>query len=298
MKKYGLLSILFLLLSLFGGIYLVKNTQDNRNQAIDGCWATCNCSCGVSFCADPKGRGCHYECLDKCGEISNYGSFTDDPCNQVNATSKCLTAKSGTMDVVNHYKCPGETSISAAGCTKNVKTYRNTNSVCVDESLCGVQQIDYQNCFVSYLKICKKPTSPPETIRDSATPTKKRTPTKKSTLVPSKKPTSTLVPTATNTPKPTLTTTPAPTATNTPKPTLTTTPAPTATNTPKPTPTPTPGPTSTPVPPTNTPVPTSVIAQGPSPTRIVLPQSGVEFPSQMLTIIGGIITLLGFLILL
>jgi len=40
------------------------------------------------------------------------------------------------------------------------------------------------------------------------------------------------------------------------------------------------------------------IAQGPSPTRIILPVSGVEFPAQALTIVGGIATLLGFLILL
>jgi hypothetical protein len=40
------------------------------------------------------------------------------------------------------------------------------------------------------------------------------------------------------------------------------------------------------------------IVNGPSPTRIVLPVSGFEFPVQALTIIGGITTLLGFLILL
>lgn len=43
---------------------------------------------------------------------------------------------------------------------------------------------------------------------------------------------------------------------------------------------------------------TAPVAQGPSPTRIILPISGVEFPSQALTIIGSIATLLGFLILL
>lgn len=276
MKKYGILSIIFLLLSLTGGLYLVKNIQDTRNRAETGCWATCNCSCGLTFCADPNGRGCHYECLDKCGEISNYGSFTDSPCDQVTATAKCLTAKSGTMDVVNHYKCPGLVSIPAAGCSSNVTTFRNVTSVCVDESLCGVQQIDYQNCFVSYLKICKTPTDTP-----TDTP---RSPTNTPTLTPR--------PTATSTPRPTATPTPGPSSTPTP------TNLPTSTPTPGPTSTPTPGPTSTPVPPTNTPVPTDVITQGPSPTRIILPESGIEFPSQLLTIIGGIITLLGFLILL
>lgn len=44
--------------------------------------------------------------------------------------------------------------------------------------------------------------------------------------------------------------------------------------------------------------PDTKITEGPSPTRIILPISGVEFPSQALTIIGGIATLLGFLILL
>lgn len=41
-----------------------------------------------------------------------------------------------------------------------------------------------------------------------------------------------------------------------------------------------------------------LIANGPSPTRIILPTAGFNFPSQALTIVGGIATLLGFLILL
>jgi hypothetical protein len=45
-------------------------------------------------------------------------------------------------------------------------------------------------------------------------------------------------------------------------------------------------------------VPTLVIAQGPSPTRIVLPEAGVDFPAKTLSIVGIIVTLLGFLILL
>jgi hypothetical protein len=47
--------------------------------------------------------------------------------------------------------------------------------------------------------------------------------------------------------------------------------------------------------PTDTPV---YIAQGPSPTRIVLPNSGVEFPIQVLTVVGVITTLIGLLVLL
>jgi hypothetical protein len=84
--------------------------------------------------------------------------------------------------------------------------------------------------------------------------------------------------------------------------------APTETPTSTPTPTETPIPTNTPtgviIPtntPTDTPIPTETpvyIAEGPSPTRIVLPNSGVEFPIQALTVIGIITTLLGYLILL
>ncbi|PIU73257.1 hypothetical protein COS78_03275 [Candidatus Shapirobacteria bacterium CG06_land_8_20_14_3_00_40_12] len=36
----------------------------------------------------------------------------------------------------------------------------------------------------------------------------------------------------------------------------------------------------------------------PSPTRILLPLAGFEFPSLTLTLLGGIVTILGFLILL
>jgi len=50
--------------------------------------------------------------------------------------------------------------------------------------------------------------------------------------------------------------------------------------------------------PTNTPIPTEIIEQSPTPTRIILPKAGIEFPSQVIVVIGGIVTLLGFLILL
>jgi len=97
---------------------------------------------------------------------------------------------------------------------------------------------------------------------------------------------------------------PTPTPTHTPVPTVpgqpthTPTPTPTPTDTPVPTPTPTnvPGqPTNTPAP-TNTPVHVAEIQ--PSPTRITLPDAGVDFPVKALTIVGSIVTLLGFLILL
>ena len=117
-------------------------------------------------------------------------------------------------------------------------------------------------------------------------------------------------PTPSSTPTPTRTPTPTQTPTDTPTPTMT----PTGTQAPTETPTSTPTPTETPIPtntptgviiPTNTPtdipIPTETpvyIAEGPSPTRIVLPNSGVEFPIQALTVIGIITTLLGYLILL
>ena len=42
----------------------------------------------------------------------------------------------------------------------------------------------------------------------------------------------------------------------------------------------------------------SPIDEGPSPTLIILPLAGLKFPSQALILLGGIITLLGFLVLL
>lgn len=88
--------------------------------------------------------------------------------------------------------------------------------------------------------------------------------------------------------------------TPTPTGTLSPTPTPTPTNTPTPTDIPTPVPTNTSVP-ASTPMPTDTpayVAEGPTPTRIILPVVGVDFPAKILTIVGSIITLLGFLILL
>lgn len=136
--------------------------------------------------------------------------------------------------------------------------------------------------------------SPTPTATVTSTPT--NTPT--GTLTPTNTPTATSTPT--NTPTGTLTPTNTPTVTPTPTATATGTPAPTGTPLPTSTPTdiPTPAPTSLPV---NTPVPTNTpvyIAEGPTPTRIILPVVGVDFPAKALTIVGSIITLLGFLILL
>ncbi len=119
------------------------------------------------------------------------------------------------------------------------------------------------------------------------------TPTKIITNSPTPTPTKiiTNTPTPTKTPTPTPTKTPTPTVTNTPPPGSTSTPTPLASNTPTPTNTPAPGDTATPV-------PTSAIAQGPSPTRIALPEAGVDFPAKGLFLSGAIIALFGLLILL
>ncbi|MBU3935641.1 hypothetical protein KJ909_03120, partial [Patescibacteria group bacterium] len=108
----------------------------------------------------------------------------------------------------------------------------------------------------------------------------------------------------------------SPASTSTPRPTATSTPRPTNTPMPlSPTSTPVPGqPTSTPAPtntsvplPTLTPVPTSISLGGyleptappeSKPTRIVLPQAGVDFPLKGLGLVGIIVTLLGFFIIL
>jgi len=182
-------------------------------------------------------------------------------------------------------KCPND--FTGHSCWQNTIWSRDGSSLCLERSYCGTQQLDVyytdkDPCSVDY-------------VDDDCTPAPTNTPVPTNTP----KPTATSTPKPTNTPKPTATSTPKPT--NTPKPTATSTPKPT--NTPQPTSTPvpptnTPQPTNTPIPPTNTPVPTQVIAEEPTPTRIILPKSGVEFPSQFLGIIGGIITLLGFLILL
>jgi len=119
-------------------------------------------------------------------------------------------------------------------------------------------------------------------------------------------------PASTATPQPTSppgsTATPQPTATSTPRPTNTPVPlSPTSTTVPS-QPTSTPAPTNTSVPlPTLTPVPTSISLGGyiepttppeSEPTRVVLPQAGVDFPLKGLGLVGIIVTLLGFFIIL
>lgn len=254
----------------------------------------CECVCGdgktVWNCSSYNPSSCPpvgAPTGDKCGTIQN-----------VIRDGRCIRATSGTLDVVNKYSCPPGQDASR-GCQSNVQTFRNVTEVCVDTNLCGTQQIDYhypgEGCWESVTNDdCTSPTSPPrDNPKPSATstpkPTATSTPKPSATATP--KPSNT--PTPTSTPKPTATNTPGPTATGTLTPTLTPTNTPVPTNTPQPTATNTPKPNST-----STPVPTEVIAQGPSPTRIVLPQAGFEFPVQILTVLGAIVTLAGFLILL
>lgn len=102
-------------------------------------------------------------------------------------------------------------------------------------------------------------------------------------------------PTPTGTLTPTLTPTDTPTPTNTPTGTLTPTLTPTGTPTPTNTPTGTLSPTLTP---TDTPTPTEeLVAQAdtPTPTKIELPEAGFAVPSQILVLLGSIISLSGLL---
>jgi cytoskeletal protein RodZ len=109
-------------------------------------------------------------------------------------------------------------------------------------------------------------------------------------------------PTPTNTPTSTPTGTLTPTMTPTNTPTGTLTPTMTPTNTPTGTLAPTSIPTNTPtgtVPPTNTPTEKPVAqAESPTPTKIELPEAGFAFPSQVLVLMGSIISLGGLLFIL
>ncbi|MDD3998481.1 MAG: hypothetical protein PHR98_00040 [Candidatus Shapirobacteria bacterium] len=329
MKKYGIFSILFLFLSLLGSLYLVKMNQDNRKYALDtyrvdppNITFTSNKSVKLFFTTKITNNSfiIKLQNINNSNDIITLSTGNSPmPINTTHIFSNILTTGSSpatyrlsvkaSRDLSNAYGWVNPNS--GETCGKN-----NSTIVPIGDDINRAQQEadgpfqiqcwadaiipddtqDYD--FNDWLMIFgyEKP------IEISPTPT--NTPVPTATGTP--KPTNTPVPTATNIPKPTATNTPVPTATNTPAPTATgtpkptNTPVPTATSTPKPTATGTPQPTATntPIPPTNTPLPTQVIAQGPSPTRIILLESGIEFPSQILTIFGGIITLLGFLILL
>jgi hypothetical protein len=319
---YLVLSSLLIISSIFGGTYLVKQTQDTRRRAEElpeycsplekelcqentqgnNTGFICICTPWSQYEKDFGYWDCDTRDLTKCPTDSGETDPTIFTCTEANAKieGRCLKAISGTLSLVNHYKCPNVFDTSG-GCQDNRQTYENVTQVCFDSNFCGIQQIDYTaNCFMSTIdENCTTPT-PVKLPTSTPTPTKKPT----STLTPTTKPTNTPTIKPTSTPTPTKIISNTPTSTPNPSFTLTPTTKPTNTPTPttKPTSTPTPTPTtiiisSTPVP-TNTLVPTQVIAQGPSPTRIVLPEAGVDFPAKSLSIVGIIVTLLGFLILL
>jgi len=282
------------------------------------------CKCITDL--DPNDWNCATQDLKECpteGGGVDPNNFYCDPATKVKISGRCLVADAGSkISVAYKYKCADKFNMNN-GCQENETVLRNVGSACFDNNFCGTQQIDLQNqssCFMSVEdRNCITPTKPVST----------NTPTPTRTNTPSPTPTGTVV-----TPTPTNTNTPTPTGTVvTPTPTNTNTPTPTGTVV-----TPTPPVISylgcgyTPcdstgkicnsglscittnnsnqycskpelieqckVNPGYAGCCTVPNTQGPSPTRIVLPVSGVNFPVQALTIIGGITTLLGFLILL
>ena len=325
MKKYSIFSILFLLFSLIGVLYLVKNNQDIRDRAA----GEYN---GGSLCN---------------GYINNWCSQ-----NGVTATlSKCPNQWQSS--------CWNDKTIKGTSLCLE-KNYCGSQQLDVYFNGGGSCWVDYWDYSCDAPTATQKPPTatqkPPTATQKPPTATQKPpTATQKPPTATQKPPTATLKPTLTptNTPRPTATNTPTPTATGTLKPT------PTPTSTPNtcggtcgsnsncqsdyvcfdgycrnPSCTNSvdcicPGepnlcggtcgsntncksnffcsggfcrnpscPDETNCICQSTIVPTKVIAEGPSPTRIILLESGVEFPSQILTLVGGIITLLGFLILL
>ncbi|MFA6008208.1 MAG: hypothetical protein WC784_06260, partial [Candidatus Shapirobacteria bacterium] len=132
MKKYGILSILFLFFSLLGAIFLVKNNQDNRNKAVIGD----KCSEGQSLCQkntqgkntgflckcltelDPNDWQCTTQDLSTCPTESGStdatsGTYSGCTVNGVvvgTITGRCITAVSGhTLPQMWKYNCPGRT---------------------------------------------------------------------------------------------------------------------------------------------------------------------------------------------
>lgn len=283
------------------------------------------CKCITEL--DPNDWNCATQDLKECptdGGGADPNKFYCDPINKVKISGRCLVADTGfKISVAYKYKCADKFNMGN-GCQEGETVLRDVGSACFDNNFCGTQQIDLQDqksCFMSVEdhNCDVKPTN-----------TKTPTPTPTNTTIPTPTPTGTVV-----TPTPTNTPTNTPTATPTPTGTVVT---PTPTNTSAPTATPTPpvivylGCGYTPcdstgkicnsgltcitannsnqycskpelteackVNPGYTGCCTTPLAEGPTPTRIVLPVSGFNFPIQALTIIGGITTLLGFLILL
>ena len=352
--KYQILSIIFLLLTLFGAVYLVKLKQDNRNIAAG------NVICKVDhpeICPGvPNSRPEYNAMVGMIEGDPNSCTWRDACAPHVNPGQSCtgsytdignqlIRLSYGESNNGSFVGCSSSNQNDNCFCPQNVNqgvAFSSGNASCMADAgadSCAARQVIIPTNTPTATPTNVPPTNTPTTIPPTNTPTRTPTP-----IPPTNTPTRTPTPTATRTPTPipptnTPTRTPTPTATRTPTPTVPTstptrTPTPTQTptgtltptNTPTRTPTPTQTPTGTLTPtntPTRTPTPTQTptgtltptaiptntptnrptntpvfIAQVPSPTRIILPQTAFEFPIQALTIMGTVITLLGLLILL
>jgi len=198
MKKYRILSIIFLLFSLVGVLYLVKNNQDIRDRAA----GEYN---GGSLCG---------------GNINNWCSQ-----NGINASlSKCPGEWNPS--------CWKNTVVVRDGSSLCLQ-----KNYCGSQQL-DIYYPNGGSCWVDYWDYsCEEPTATPipptsTPVPPTNTPNPIATKTPKPTATSTPKPTATGTPKPTNTPTPT--STPAPTATGTPQPTATSTPIP-PTSTPNPT---------------------------------------------------------------
>ncbi len=314
-KIIPFLVLIFLGLSLSVAYILVKQSQETRRQAV------------------PKEKT--VICFGEKGDIY-YGLLmlhkypTVDQCQDCN-NDECISRQVG--DLVTCGKTAecidlGSCRVDASGSCSFTATLPP----------CSIGQLDCLNkkyepdspgtiIFGTKVSNCTGPCS------EETTPTPTFTPTPTNTLTPSPTPTGTLSPTPTNTltptPTNTLTPSPTPTGTLTPTNTPTNTPTPTPTNTPTNTPTPIPGCWGTcqsddstctngltcqryqdqnyclsdSCPPADQdsqcrcPAPTSPPPTA-APTREELPAAGFEIPTQLITISGAILTLLGLFLLL
>jgi hypothetical protein len=320
---YLIATIVLMVSSLIGGLTLIKRNQELRRSAI-GERFSCTREQAATHprCEDPSPKNSRWEDSWCVLNICPYGD-----------TDNNTACSQGDRDVIITYgHCfntiiPEVANLPPSLCYQfDTVVGENNHSWCNlghPPSICTGYQDNLDTCSA------QTPTSTPTPIPPTSTPTPNAT----STPTPKLKLTSTPTPKPTSTPRPTNTPTgtlvPTNTPTNTPIPTNT----PVPTNTPNLvcgsdcngnlanycpadhtcssgkcvlisclngsvtcnsanclvlTPSVTGAPTNTSAP----------IAQGPSPTRIILPQTGLDFPLQGLTIIGAIVTLAGFLILL
>lgn len=320
---YAILSIIFMVLSIIAGMALFRTAQDLREQATypsactsvgQACENTYNEACTL-----PNGGSGTHSC-HKIGTCQGVGDNTQCSWGTGSSCTTCTANSIIPNPTASAWMCQ-VCDCSNGGWNNGQCTNCGGLVPCSSVSALSCGQIDAcppgqptTQCGaasenrVVYTNGCTtstNPTSPPsQQTGSSPTPTRippTSTPTRiPPTSTPTRIPTSTATPTRnpTNTPVPTSTRTPSPTAT--PRPDDTPVPTATPTNIPAPTDTPVPNPTATPVV-YSTPQPTATtepLAQGPSPTRILLPNAGVSFPIQGLTVVGTIISLLGLLVLL